>query len=1052
MDPRQGKSETAPVSLKRLLIVGIGASAGGLAAFKSFLAKTPADIGMAFVLVQHLAPGYKSLLVELLAAESPLPVITAVDGATVKAGTVYVIPPDTTLTIENGVLRLTSPAPARQLRRPIDSFLTSLAEDQGECAIGIVLAGTGSDGSLGVKAIKDYGGLTLAQAEFDHHAKTGMPQSATATGRVDYVLAVEDMPAKLVDYRVHLDDVAVKKDESGIRLDVKTHLIEILKLLKDGTTHDFSGYKETTLVRRLQRRMQVLQLDRVSEYVERLKKEPTEANTLFQEVLIGVTEFFRDATAFEALKAIAIEPLIRTARELGEPLRIWIAGCSTGEEVYTIAILIKEAMGQSEPKLDVKIFGTDIDGEAVSFARAARYRRSASGLSPERRHKWFIDDGADIRPTPEIREMCIFSVHSLVKDPPFSRLDLISCRNLLIYLAADLQAQVMRTFHFALKPAGMLFLGTSESVGRHENAFAVLDKQHRVLQRRDHGSDRLPPLPSSDLQRSTVDRPDLPSPRRSSADDRIDKSVRRIMEQYSPTYFVIDQNQDILRFSGSEARHFLEPSPGAASLHLFSILLKGLRPAVRAAVQRATASQATETVDNISVLINGVARPLTLIVEPIVDVPEKSPGCIVAFRESAPETASVGLNTAPPAPTNTVALERELVTLRSQLRAATDEVESTIEDMKSTTEEFQAVNEELQSSNEEIETAKEELHSINEELQTVNGELADRNDVLSRLNSDLQNLLDSTSIATVFLDDDLNIRHYTPAMTNIYPIRDSDRGRSIMEIVSLLAYDDIKADVAEVRANAANVQHEVSLKDGSATFLLKLQPYRLITGALDGVVLTFVDITAGKRAELHRLKLTKEVQHRSANLVAVIMSIADRTFSGRRTIDEEREIFAARLLALSKSQASLLEDPDSGASLDEIARRTLQGFGDRVTFTGPNVRLTADAAQAFALVIHELATNAAKYGALANRVGLITLDWSILPASGAGQSLAFHWKESDGLPVTPPTKKGFGSALLERSIPGGKNAHLSYEPAGLRYAVDCDLNIITHKDAPIPRT
>ena len=372
---------TASPPENRPLIVGIGASAGGLAAFKSFLANTPDDIGMAFVLVQHLAPTHKSLLVELLGANSSLPVVTAVEGVAVEVNHVYVIPPDATLTIAGGVLRVATPAPARENRHPINSFFASLAEDQGERAIGIVLSGVGSDGSLGIKAIKDQGGMTLAQAEFDHHALSGMPRSAAETGRVDHVLPVEAMPAKLIDYQTHLNEVAERKDGDGTRKDIQGYLAEITTLLHAGVKHDFGGYKETTLIRRLQRRMQVLQLGSVSAYVDRLKIEPVEVQILFQELLIGVTEFFRDPDAFEALKALVIRPML-AEKQPGDPIRIWITGCSTGEEVYSIAILLKEALQEAgtSPKPDIKIFGTDIDPTAVSIARAGHFRKGSACL------------------------------------------------------------------------------------------------------------------------------------------------------------------------------------------------------------------------------------------------------------------------------------------------------------------------------------------------------------------------------------------------------------------------------------------------------------------------------------------------------------------------------------------------------------------------------------------------------------------------------------------------------------------------------------------------
>ena len=387
---------------------------------------------------------------------------------TVEINCVYVIPPDATLTIVNGVLVLPSPAPARQHRRPIDVFFTSLAADQGECAVGVVLSGVGSDGSVGVRAIKAHGGLTLAQAEFDHHALSGMPSSATATGMVDQVMPVEAMGRRLIDYQQHLTSFAEHTDGDGTHKDIRDGLAEITALLQAGVKHDFSGYKDATLIRRLQRRMLVLQIDSVDEYVDRLKADASEPAVLFQEVLIGVTEFFRDAEAFEALKELVIRPML-TAKAAADQIRIWIVGCSTGEEVYSIAILLKEALADltTPPNFDVKIFGTDIDARAVSFARAGRYRKGAAGLSPERLARWFVEDAGDICPVPEIREMCVFSAHSIVKDPPFSRIDLISCRNLLIYLDNDMQSRVARTFHYALNAGGRLFLGTSESISRH---------------------------------------------------------------------------------------------------------------------------------------------------------------------------------------------------------------------------------------------------------------------------------------------------------------------------------------------------------------------------------------------------------------------------------------------------------------------------------------------------------------------------------------------------------------------------------------------------------
>ena len=1033
---------TTPECEKRPLIVGIGASAGGLAAFKSFLANMPPDPGMGFVLVQHLAPDHKSLLVELLGANSPLPVITVVDGITVKANCVYVIPPDATLTIKDGVLGLETPAPARQHRRPIDSFFVSLAEDQGECAVGIILSGVGSDGSLGIRAIKAHGGLTLAQAEFDHHALSGMPHSAAATGMVDHVMPVEAMPDKLMDYHSHMHDVAIRKDGDGVRKDIRNRLTEVTALLRACVKHDFSGYKESTLIRRLQRRMQVLQLDTIDAYIERMSGDPDEVQALFREVLIGVTEFFRDPDAFEALKNLAIRPML-TAKQPGDTVRVWVAGCSTGEEVYSIAILLKEVLSEltNSPTLDIKLFATDIDTNALSLARAGRFQKAAGGLSPERLKRWFAQDGNEVCALPEIREMCIFSVHSVIKDPPFSKLDLISCRNLLIYFDNELQSRVTRTFHFALKPGGTLFLGPSESIGRYGNLFTVLDKNHRILARLDSGRNMPPQFQSPGALLATPKQPlEAANSTPATTNDRIDKSVRRVMEQYAPAYFVIDKNHEILRFSGSEARHYLEPSPGTANLQLFSILQKSLRPAVRAAVQSAVADRKTVVTENLAIRIDGKSRNVTLIVEPIIDIDGNDRGiCVVAFRDAAPVgNAPQGTSTAATSPIATTALENELNATRFQLRAASDELESAIEDMKSTTEEFQAVNEELQSSNEELETAKEEMQSINEELQTVNSELLSKNDETTRLNSDLKNLLDSTLIATVFLDDELRIRHFTPALTEIFPLRESDRGRPITDIVNLIDYEDLKRDVDGVYASQEVVERDVSMKDKSATFLMRIRPYRTLTNEIEGVVLTFFNITERSRDDEHKYLLGKELQHRTANLFAVILSIANSTLSGNRPIEKAREAFSARLMALAKAHALLTVNLVEGASLEDVVRGELDGFSERVKIRGPSIILTPAATQGFALIVHELATNAAKYGGFANKDGKISVAWSHTDLTAASPCLAFRWQERGGPPVTSPARPGFGSKLLERAIDtSARPAVFDYATEGLTY----DLNV-----------
>jgi two-component system, chemotaxis family, CheB/CheR fusion protein len=1025
--------------MHRGLVVGIGASAGGLAAFKTFLANTPADSGMAFILVQHLDPHHKTLLVELLRGGSPIPVSEATDGVAIRENCVFVIPRDATLTIEDGILRVVTPAPPRELRRPIDTFFASLAEDCGHKAVAIVLSGVGSDGARGVRMIKEHGGLTLAQAEFNHVAQSGMPRSAADTGMIDHVVPVEAMPALLAEHQRHLRAVAEHRDGDGAGPHVREHLAAITGLLRAAIDHDFSGYKENTLIRRIQRRMQVLHIEDAPSYVERLKTDRGELQALFHELLIGVTQFFRDPDAFEALKSTALVPLI-ASKPAGEPIRIWVPGCATGEEVYSIAILVSECMSDSHRARshDIKIFGTDIDDGAIGIARSATYGRPVMGVSPERLERWFVNEGNDYRLRPEIRELCVFSGHSIIKDPPFSRLDLISCRNVLIYLDHELQDRAVQAFHYALNSDGFLFTGPSESITRGAKHFATVDEKHHVLQRCDTGERLLP------FSKASAALAPMPLPRPTRADeDRIDKSVRRVMERYAPAYFVIDREHQILRFSGSEARHYLEPSPGVANLNLFSLLQKTLRPAVRGAVEEAFATQKTVVKDELTVQIDGKSRPLVLIVEPISSGTKNHNLCVVAFRDTS-RLVRDALPEAGPATdeAGTLALEEQLRATKAQLQAATDQLEVYVEDMKSTTEEYQAVTEELQSSNEELETAKEELQSVNEELQTINGELQTKNDATMRLNSDLTNLMDSTQIATVFLDDALRIKHYTPAMEGLFSIRDVDRGRPITEVVTQLAYDELRADVKEAQRNLRIVERELDLKGGAASFLMRIRPYRTVNNVIDGVVITFTDITANKRAQRTRELFIDELQHRTRNLLAIVQSLSDTALAAAGSLADYRAEFNNRLGALARVQGLLSRGDGRDVTIRDLVQGELNAIGvtpgtERIVVDGPPVKLRQDAVQLLALALHELATNALKHGALKESRGRLDVKWQMVDGMNT-PGLELTWVES-GTELNEreanSSRRGYGRELLEQALPYQLDATTKLElaPDGLRF-------------------
>jgi two-component system CheB/CheR fusion protein len=837
------------------LVVGIGASAGGLEAFRSFFSHMPASDDFAFVLIQHLSPEHVSALAEIVSRSTSMEVVEAVDGQRVLARHVYVIPPDATLTILNGELQVSTPAPPRPQRWPINTFFTSLAEDQGDCAVCIVLSGSGSDGARGLRAVKEHGGLTLAQAGFDHAAMSGMPASAASTGLVDVVLPVEEMPARLLAYRKQMEAARQRQGGTSAGQDVGDHLQAVLRLLHAEVGHDFSQYKRSTLMRRIQRRMLVCQTETVADYIARLHQDRQEHQHLFREMLIGVTEFFRNPSAFAVMMEKAI-PAMLAGKDANDTVRVWVPGCATGEEAYSIAILLREAIGpHGGPK--VQIFATDIDSRSIEAARSGRYRAPLQGVSAERQQRWFAKEGADFCVIRPVREMCIFSVHSIIKDPPFSRLDLVSCRNLLIYLNADLQSRLFQTFHYALKPGAFLLLGPSESLARSSEQFTVVDKKHRLYARR----------PASRAERGTSF--PVPGPatayavtpaltNRGDADERIDRGARRLMEKYAPAYVVINANQDIERFSGDTGR-YLSPNSGSASLHVFSLLNKRLREPARALVRQAFEDAKAAVQDGLSVDIHGRTQMLRLIAEPLTDSDGKVQWCVLAFDEAWGSHAAVH---APPDPESARTdgelpnrLEQELDALRSELRTTTELHESVVEELQSTNEEYQSVNEELQSTNEELETSREEMQSINEELHIVNAEAQSKNEALTRLNSDLRNLMESTQIATLFLDRDMRIGSYTPAMTDLFHLREGDIGRPITEISARVNYPELKEDVAQVLRHLGVTERMLYGRGDERTYLLRVRPYRTLDDVIDGTVLTFVDVSESLRHELERGQL-----------------------------------------------------------------------------------------------------------------------------------------------------------------------------------------------------
>ena len=866
----QDKAPVAPVASVAAVappassfpIVGIGASAGGLAAIEAFFSGMPPDVnpGMAFVLVQHLDPDHKSMLTELIARRTRMRVFEVTDGMVVQANCAYIIPPNRDMAFLNGSLQLLEPAAPRGHRLPIDFLFSSMASDQHERAIGIVLSGTGSDGTLGVRAIKGEGGMVMVQTpascEFD-----GMPQSALATGLVDYELPPAEMAAQLMAYTTHAFG-RPPHHASAIAPLSENALKKIFVLLRAQTGHDFSQYKPSTIYRRIERRMAVHQIDGIDGYVKYLQQTPGEVQALFNDLLIGVTNFFRDPEAFAALEAKVI-PKLFEGKAAGAAVRVWCTGCSTGEEAYSIAILLQERLELLRASYKVQVFATDIDSRAIAIARTGVYPASiADDITPERLARFFTaePDGSAYRVHKGIRDLLVFSEQDIIKDPPFSRLDLISCRNLMIYLGAELQKKLISLFHYALRPGGILFLGTSETAGEQGDLFAVLERKAKIYQRKEdfQGAQRaalgrfLPPLVEKDLLQ-TAGKTMLPAKL-----SLRELTEQTLLQQVATVAGLVNANGDILYLHGRTGM-YLEPAPGEAGINnMLKMAREGLRRDLTVALHKAAVSRSTVHTPGVRVKTNGHFTLVNLSVCPVMGGPTsalESPLFLVML-EKAPEShaaaphatqAPAALAAGSTASAQIAELNEELQAKEEHLRAANEELETTNEELKSSNEEMQSVNEELQSTNEELETSKEEMQSINEELSTINTELQTKVADLSRANNDMNNLLAGTGIATIFVDHSLRIMRFTPAANHIINLILSDVGRPVSHIVSnLVGYTTLLADLQEVLKTLLPKVTEVQTTDGKS-YTMRILPYRTLDNVIEGAVITFVDVTEVRR-------------------------------------------------------------------------------------------------------------------------------------------------------------------------------------------------------------
>ncbi len=825
-------------------IVGLGASAGGLEAFEQFFRHTGMDSAMAYVLVPHLDPSHASLLTEILQRSTAMPVLEAVDQLAVEPNHVYIIPPNRDMGIFNGRLQLSVPEQPRGQRMPIDAFLRSLAEDQGENAVGIILSGTGTDGTLGARAIHGAGGITLVQepqsARFD-----GMPSSAIQAGYATQVLPAEQMPQALqagVRKLALLQKLPLTRNASG-------GLNRILALLRAATGHDFSQYKKSTIGRRIERRMSQHDIDDTEVYARYLKEHPPELLTLFKELLINVTRFFRDPEAFVVLKLEALPALLKDKPE-DYVFRAWVAGCASGEEAFSIAMLLREIMDETQREFKVQLYATDLDDDAIASARAGAYPPNiAQDLTPERLRRFFTKDEAGFRVKKEIREMVVFAVQNVIKDPPFTRLDLLSCRNLMIYLEPELQARLIPAFHYALKPGGVLFLSPSESIGNHPELFTPLSRKWK-LYRATPSSASVRALMSSGMAWASSGVSKVPEESMPKAKEvNFAELTRRVLlHSYAPASVVTDLKGNI-RFVHGDTGRYLRAPPGQATLNVVEMAREGLQLELRTAIQ--AAMQGTPTLDReVSVRSNGEFHGLAFCVRPLAEPDAGEPLLLLSFQEVAakaaraptPKSKGGKLAAASAERTRVEELERELGYTKENLQATIEEQQASNEELKSANEEMQSTNEEMQSTNEELETSKEELQSVNEELITVNTELQSKIEQLSSMQNDMKNLLDNINIGTVFLDRHLAIRRFTRDAVRVYRLAPSDVGRPLSDLQSNLEGEDLLSESQSVLDTLVPIEREVRSSDGT-WFLARIQAYRTVDNVIDGVVLTFTDIT-----------------------------------------------------------------------------------------------------------------------------------------------------------------------------------------------------------------
>jgi two-component system CheB/CheR fusion protein len=864
-------------------IVGIGASAGGLETLNAFFSIMPSDSNMAFVIIQHLSPKHKSIMASLMEKHTRMTVSQIEDGTKLEPNHVYLNPPGKNVSIFKRRLHLLDIVKSSAINMPVDFFFRSLSEDQSDNAIGIILSGTASDGTMGIKAIKGEGGMVMVQQP-DTAKYDGMPKSAIETGFVDYILPVEKMAETLIRYVQHpflesLDKIKLADPP------IKNQIQKIFAIIRSATGHDFSHYKPGTIGRRIERRLAVHQIKTLADYILYLQKNPAEIDALFKNLIIGVTSFFRDPQAYNLLGQKEL-PRLLSAKEPDTPIRFWVAGCSTGEEAYSLGMILCEAMDKVKKHFDVKIFATDIDETALDTARKGIYPVSiGADVSRERLNRFFTKEQEVFKIKKQIRNMVVFSLQNLITDSPFSRLDLVSCRNLMIYMDSTLQKKIIPLFHYTLNPGGILSLGSSESIGEYTDLFQPLDSKWKIFERKKRLAGEVIAFPVG-INFGVHQRSEFGEKDKLSVTSSVQEMVERaILDEYAPAGVLINDKYEILHFVGKTDR-YLAPPEGKPSFNILNMAREDLKPPLTTALHRGFQEKTDTFCKSVRVKHNDAFCIVDIFIKQMTGK-EMPPGCMLVIFEDktpakTPDEKKTGALKVKKQDSALQRLEHELQSTKEYLQATIEELETSNEELKSANEELQSVNEELQSTNEELETSKEELQSTNEELATVNSELQNKVDEFSEANNDLNNLLAATEIASIFLDTDLYIKRFTPSAARIISLIQTDIGRPLSDLKTSFPDVDLAGQAGKVLRNLNTVEIEILSKD-LIWYAMKVMPYRTTENVIDGVVITFVDVHKIKQADrVNRLATVLEDSNDAVTVLDLKGNILARNKGAQR--------------------------------------------------------------------------------------------------------------------------------------------------------------------------